>query len=199
MIETLVRRTIRPTWRFTKSGQVGIYLERGLTNLPALFGIERIDESRIVDYIVYQIYRCRMAFESGTWDYTWLFSKSAMEKFKKQFLSANGKSGMNYYINQWLDDAELSRRQLTDMIRKKKANPLRGMVYLESEEPIKKRFINTPEGLALCQGATTGWSPFSVACKQCDNWEQCEKITAKKYPELTRFRKDEYNNGKKKQ
>lgn len=198
MIETLVKRTINPKWKFTHSGQVGLYIEKGLSDLPALFGIEAIEESRIVDYVVYQIYRYRTSLQEDSWDYRWLFSKSAFEKYKKQFLSADGKSGMNYYINQWLDEAELSREKLTCMIKKRGQSPLKSMIYLESEEPIKRRFLNSEEGLALCQQATTGWSPFSYTCNQCDNWVQCEKITANKFPELVRFRKDEYKNGKKK-
>lgn len=99
--------------------------------------------------------------------------------------------------NQWLDEVELSRSALTDMIAKPKPNPLRNMVYLPSEEPIKRRFLNTPDGLALCQSSTTGWSPLSEACGRCDNWVECGKITAKKYPELMRFRKEIYGRQKK--
>lgn len=192
MIETIVKRTIDPKWKFTQSGVAALYLQDGLRQLPSLFGISDIDDGRVVDYVVYQLYRCRSFLKDGTWQYTWLFSKSAMDKFRKQFLSADGKSGMNYYINQWLDEAELSREMLTSMIAKQKPNPLRKLVYLASEEPIKKRFLNTKDGLVLCQSSTTGWSPLSETCGQCDYWVECEKITAKKYPELMRFRKEEY-------
>lgn len=192
MIETIVKRTIDPKWKFTQSGVAALYLQDGLRQLPSLFGISDIDDGRVVDYVVYQLYRCRSFLKDGTWQYTWLFSKSAMDKFRKQFLSADGKSGMNYYINQWLDEAELSREMLTSMIAKQKLNPLRKLVYLASEEPIKKRFLNTKDGLALCQSSTTGWSPLSETCGRCDNWEECGKMTATKYPELMRFRKEEY-------
>lgn len=192
MIEVVVKRTINPKWKFTQSGVAASYLEKGLRQLPSLFGVSDIDDERIVDYIVYQLYRQRTAIEEGSWQHTWLFSAAAMEKFRKQFLSADGKSGMNYYINQWLDEAELSRSALTAMIAKPKLSPLRKLIYLASEEPIKKRFLNTKDGLALCQSSTTGWSPLSETCGQCDNWDECEKITAKKYPELMRFRKEVY-------
>lgn len=192
MIETVVKRTIDPKWRFTQSGVAAIYLQNGLQQLPSLFGVSDIDDERIVDYLIYQLYRMRSFIADGSWQYTWLFSQSAMDKFKKQFLSADGKSGMNYYINQWLDEAELSRSKLTVMIAQPKPNPLRKMVYLASEEPIKRRFLNTEDGLILCQRSTTGWSPLSETCGRCDYWVECEKMTAKKYPELMRFRKEEY-------
>lgn len=197
MIQTLIQRTIDPKWTFTQSGQVALYLQTGIASLPVMYGFSNIDDERIVDYIVYQIYRARNAIEDGKWKYTWLFSKVAMEKYQKQFLSTDGKVGMNYYINQWLDDAELSRSALTAMIAKPKPNPLRNMIYLPSEEPIKKRFLNTPDGLMLCQASTTGWSPLSDTCGRCDNWVECGKITAKKYPELMRFRKELYGKQKK--
>lgn len=138
MIETVVKRTINPKWRFTQSGIAAIYLQNGLQQLPSLFGVSDIDDERIVDYLIYQLYRMRSFIADGSWQYTWLFSNSAMDKFKKQFLSADGKSGMNYYINQWLDEAELSRSKLTVMIAQPKPNPLRKMIYLASEEPIKR-------------------------------------------------------------
>lgn len=198
MIETLVKRTIDPKWRFTQSGVAALYLQNGLAMLPALFGVQEIDEERIVDYLVYQIYRLRSFIKNGTWQYNYLFSQSAMDKFRKQFMCAEGKSGINYYINQWLDEAELSRGQLLLMIAKPKPNPLRKMVYLESEEPIKLRFLNTTDGMLLCQQYTTGWSPLSGACGRCDNWVECGKMTAKKYPELMRFRKEVYHGRKEK-
>lgn len=192
MIETVVQRTINPKWRFTQSGVAALYLQKGLQQLPTLFGFSDIDDERIVDYLVYQLYRQRLSLANGSWQYTYLFSQSALGKYHSQFLSADGKSGMNYYINQWLEEAELSRGQLTAMIAPQKPNPLRKMIYLASEEPIKKRFLNTLDGLALCQRATTGWSPLSETCGKCDNWEECGKMTAKKYPELMRFRKEVY-------
>lgn len=192
MIETLIKRTIDPKWKFTQSGSAALYLQNGLQQLHHLFGVSNMSEERIIDYVVYQIYRYRTYIADGSWQYTWLFSLAAMDKFRKQFLSADGKSGMNYYIDQWLDEAELSRGQLTTMIAKPKQNPLRNMVYLEAEEPIKRRFLNTHDGLSLCQNSTTGWSPFSETCGRCDNWVECKNMTAKKYPELMRFRKEAY-------
>ena len=193
MIETLIRRTIDPKWKFTQSGLAALQLQKGLDMLPALFSVSEIDDERIVDYIVYQIYRSTKSIEDGKWNYSWLFSQNAMLKYKNQFLSEKGKSGMNYYINQWLDEYELSRGELTSMIAKQKPNPLRKLVYMESEEPIKKRFLNTEVGLLLCQQSTTGWSPLSETCKKCNNWIECGKMTAKKYPELMRFRKEAYH------
>ncbi len=198
MIETIVQKTIDPKWRFTQSGMVAMYLQNGLDQLPAFFGIQGIDDERIVDYLVYQLYRQRSSLANGTWQPTYLFSKAAFDKYRNQFMSADGKSGMNYYINQWLDEAELSRGQLVSMIAKPKPNMLRGMVYLASEDVIKRRFLNTEAGLALCQQSTTGWSPLSEVCGRCDNWVECGKMTAEKYPELMRFRREVYHGRKKK-
>lgn len=192
MIETVIRRTINPKWKFTQSGVVALYIQNGIQQLPGLFGVAEIDDERIVDYIVYQLYRLRSTIENGTWKYIYLFSQSALNKFHNQFMTTDGKSGMNYYINQWLDEAELSRGLLTSMIAKPKSNPLKKMIYLPSEEQIKKRFLNTEVGLNLCQRATTGWSPLSETCSKCDYWVECGKMTAIKFPELMRLRKEVY-------
>lgn len=193
MLQALIRRTIEPKWKCSRGGYDLVQVQNGLDDLQKLFGVEEMEESRITDYVVYQVYRMRDAIADGRWRQGWLFSIASMDKFRRQFLTANGKSGINYYINLWLEEAELSRPQLTKMIAKQKPNPLRSMVYMESEEPIKKRFLNTAVGLALCQQSTTGWSPLSLTCGRCDNWIECGKMTAKKYPELMRFRKEIYN------
>lgn len=199
MIKFLVERVIAPPkWNFPQSYAVGAYLQNGINELPKLYGISDIDDERIIDFILYQIYRCRNSIEEGKWQYTWIFSGPAKEKFKKQFLNEDGKSGMNYYIDQWLDEAELTRKKLVDRIADPKPNKLRQMVYLPSEEPIKRRFLNNDMGLALCQQSTTGWSPLSPTCEKCNNWIECGKLTAKKYPELIRFRKEAYHGRKEK-
>ena len=171
-------------------------LQHGIGLLPGLFSVSEIDEERIVDYVVYQVYRNRQMIEDGRWKQSWWFSQASLDKYRSQFMSEKGKSGINYYINQWLNEFELSRNSLTSMIAKQKPNPLRKMVYMESEEPIKKRFLNTEAGFALCQQVTTGWSPLSETCKKCKNWVECGQMTAKKYPELMRFRKEVYGNKK---
>lgn len=198
MLERLIRRTINPKFTYTQGGVALCQLEEGLNRLPEVFGVDDVSEERVVDYLVFQIYRSRTAIAEGRWRQNWLFSESAKDKYKKQFINEDGKSGMNYYINLWLDEAELSRGQLTAMIAKQRPNPLKRMVYLPSEEPIKKRFLNTDIGLALCQQSTTGWSPLSETCGRCDNWKECGKLTAKKYPELMRFRKEVYYGNKEK-
>lgn len=198
MIEVLIRRTINPKYKFTQSDFVAMRLEQGLNKLlPKLFAMSDLDDERIIDYLVYQIYLRRTAIEEGKWTPSWLFSDFALAKYKKQFIDEDGKSGMNYYIDKWLDEYELSRGELLKMIAKPKPSRLRSMVYMENEEQIKQRFLNTPEGLALCQQSTTGWSPLSATCGKCNNWVDCGKITAKKYPELMRFRKEVYGNQKK--
>lgn len=198
LIETVIRKAIVPQWSFTQNGRALVYMSIGMTRLPALFGVDRIDDARIVDYLVYQIYRSRKSIEQNNWRYEWLFSDNAIDKFRRQFLVEGSKSGMNYYIDRWLDEYEMSRAQLIAIIAEPKTSPLREMIYIESEEPIKQRFINTPDGLCLCQTATTGWSPLSFSCGRCDNWVECGKLTAMKYPELMRLRKEARNGRKEK-
>ena len=65
MIETVVKRTINPRWQFTQSGVVALYIQTGLQSLPGLFGVSDIDDERIVDYLVYQLYRQRTELSKG--------------------------------------------------------------------------------------------------------------------------------------
>lgn len=189
MIETLIKRTIKPTYKVTSNPQVSLYLEQKLKELPRVFGLVEMDDERIVDYIVYQIYRTREDIErGGNWNLTWIFSDYAKAKYKAQFLKENSRTGINYYIDKWLDEAELDRGKLKRMISPPKENPLKKLIYLISEEPVKRRFLNTEAGLGLCVSSTTGFTPLSPTCKVCENTDKCKEITERNFPELLRLR-----------
>lgn len=192
MIETLIKKAVNPKWQFSGSGVVALKLQQGLEQLPGVFGMAGLDDSRIVDYIVYQVYRNRDWIEQGKWEVNNMFSPNSQAKYKHQFMSAEGKAGINYYINQWLEDCDLTREMLAAIIAPPKQNRLKDMIYQESEELIKMRWHNTDEGFALCQQSTTGWSPLSKACKECKNWVECGKQTKERFPELMRLRKEAY-------
>lgn len=188
---------MKPKWNLTLNYAVAACIHMGLEKLPGLYGLSEIDDERIVDYVAYQLYRCRKSIADGKWKITWLFSEQSMDRFRRQFMSETGKSGMNYYIDQWLYEAELSRHDLIRIIADEKPSPLRDMVYMPSEEPVKRRFHNTADGFTLCQCSTTGWSPLSEACRECSFWADCGKQTAARFPELLRFRKEAYVKQKK--
>lgn len=158
------------------------------------FQLQDIADERIIDVMVYSLYLKRKPMRKFTaWD---VFSDMTMIKFQCQFMSENGKSGMNYYINKWLREANLTRTLLTKMIAKPKPHKMSKFIYLESDEMIKKRFYNTEIGYLLCQQSTTGWAPRSRNCKFCENADKCMIATEQKYPELVRLRIKDYENEK---
>ena len=182
-----------------KLPQSGISLQMTIEGVERLnkklFPCSNMADERIVDFIVYSLYLKRNTQYRFT--VSQIFSEGLMRKYQKQFMSADGKSGMNYYINKWLGEGDLSRSQLTKMIEKPKPHKMSKFIYMESEELIKKRFFNTETGYMLCQRSTTGWSPRSQYCNKCKNVEQCIVTTEQKYPELVRLRKKDYENGTK--
>lgn len=191
MIETVIRRCIDTKWRFP-GGPAIVQLENDLNVLVKLWPYENMADERIVDYVVYQIYRNRMTLEKKMmWQPHYMFTDYAVEKYRSQFMSSTGKSGMNYYIDQWLDESELDRRQLTAMVEEPKPNQMRKFVFMESEEATKRRFINTDDGYLMCQRGTTGWAPMSTACQKCNYQVQCEQDTERRLPELVRLRKEQ--------
>lgn len=161
-----------------------------------LFPYSNMADERIIDFLVYSLYLKRNTRYRFTVNQ--IFAGGLIEKFKKQFMSADGKSGMNYYINEWLDEAGLTRAELTKMIEKPKPHKMSKFIYMESEEVIKKRFYNTNMGYMLCQRSTTGWSPRSQYCRGCKSAEHCITVTEQKYPELVRLRRKDYENDKEK-
>ena len=186
-INKVIAALINPTYRIPGGGQSLQTIISGIGKInKELFPYSDMATDRIVDFFVYQLYikretRYRLTVED-------IFSDYAIGKYRKQFLSEDGKSGINYYINLWLASESITRASLVGMIDTSKQHRLQKYVYLESEELIKKRFYGTDMGYMLCQRSTTGWAPQSDTCRQCRYSEECRTTTAKKFPELYRLR-----------
>lgn len=194
MFQYVVKKLVGNDWLLPSA--TPRYVNMCVENLSKLFAGE-ISDGRIVDFIVYQIYRYRglIGIKGSSWNILWCFSDNAVKKFKSQFLDSNGKSGMMYYIDCWLEDAGLSRSRLEEMITGNNEHRLSKYIYIMSEDAVKRRFKNTELGFQLCIQSTTGWTPMSPVCSDCSNMARCLKISQKKCPELIRLRK-EYQNGR---
>ena len=196
MIETIVQVLIKKDWKLYGGPTSLPIIERGLERMKTLYPYSKMADERIVDFVVYQLYRYRNLignYDKG-WSLTWCFSEKAVEKYKRQFIDTDGKSGMNYYINQWLFSGELNRTILTDMIGEPKEHPLKKYIYMPSEDQIKRRSLSMYNGHVLCMMRTTCWSPFSDVCKECEHTDECIDYLGHNIPELLRLRKEAYEN-----
>lgn len=190
MFEYLVKNAIREDYALPATPAVVHDFRRGLMRMKVMFGIDLMSDERIINFFTYQVYRFRDLIEnpSANWSVIWCVSDNACEKYRRQFIDSEGKSGMRYFIDQWLTDNGVSKERLMAIIAPPKKNSMRQFVYMPSEEPVKMRFHNTSNGLLLCLGSTTGWSPKSAACGSCINVDKCKKETSLRYPELYRIR-----------
>lgn len=196
MFQYVVRELVSEGW--LPPSVAPIVVQSGLFEFSQLFP-SGLSDGRIVDFVVYQIYRYRDMIDVKTsrWSFSWCFSKTAVGKFKGQFLDEKGKSGMMYYIDQWLKTAGLSRSKLEDMIADTSEHRLAKFIYMQSEDSIKRRFGDLDMRLHICMASTTGWTPRSSVCSECANYSRCMKLSMKKYPELIRLRKEEYGRERK--
>lgn len=185
---TIIRTAIKKDWRLPGGAYSESVIGNGLERMRVLYPYSGMSERRIVDYLVYQIYRCRSLIADGGWTINWAFSDNAVLKYKKQFIDAGGKSGMNYYIDKWLEEYGMSREMLTKILappdnsKKIYVNPVH-------EEEIKERFFNQEVGYYLCQTSSTGWNPKSKHCPKCKYQTRCMEDTERRFPEITRLRK----------
>lgn len=195
-INKVITILIGDGYKIPGGGQSLAVVERGIKRInQVLFPYSDMADGRIIDYIVYFLYLKR----EPRWRFTVndMFGDYAISKYRNQFMSDDGKTGINYYIDQWLRDGGFTRSSLTKLIEKPKPHKMSKFIYMESEELIKKRFLNTDMGYMLCQSSTTGWAPRSRQCQICKNSSQCIYVTEQKYPELIRLRRQEFENGKK--
>ena len=193
-VEVIIRKCIYPKYRLPQNEYYLVNIEQGMQMYREKCYPMGLADERIADYILYQIYRYRdMIGVDSRWTIVWLFTQNAVEKYRAQFLSKGGKSGMYYYIHEWMDDNELTMQRVLNVIAEPKPNEMAKYVYMPSEEPIKRRWLNTEAGYTLCGTSTTGWSPQSRICNQCNYVGKCRVRMQTKYPELLRIRKEIQN------
>src|SRR5574344_362544 len=96
MFAIVIQSLIDKRWHFP-GGRGGVsVVENGIERLKKLYNYSDMADERIIDFVVYQIYRYRDLINSGRgWEITWCFSENAVEKYRKQFIDTSGKSGMN--------------------------------------------------------------------------------------------------------
>lgn len=178
----IMKRIFDAEFSFPNGGQMDGRISKVIKNMTKMYG--QCNENRIVDYCVFQLYRCRDS------EYTksltlGMFGDTAFSKFERFGVKKRNSE------NQWLAEVGLSRDYLCSLI-KKKEHPFAKFVYMPSEEMTKMRKINTDVGFFICAISTLMWSPYSKACSICSNAERCKKETEKRYPELYRIRIEKY-------
>lgn len=199
MLDRIIAKGMKVSYNIYDNPGNRRIVSAGLLRMKELFAVYGgCSEMRITDFVVYQIYRYRdmiAEWPRGSWTLSWCFGETAVEKYRQQFMSEDGKRGMNYYIDKWLSDMGLSREMLSDMLSEKRE---RGGKYicLTGEDATKRRFLNKPSGMMLCLASTTGWTPQSPVCKECRCSSECMERTERKYPEITRLRKEEQDRNK---
>lgn len=191
VVDLIIQKNITNQFKFADGVYQQGIIKRGLGRLWAALNLDELPDGRIIDFVVYQIYRFRDMIEqypNTKWQTTWLWSDSAVAKFEHQFFGEQAKAGINYYIDQWLKEGQLTRDQLIQMLSTPKEHPLAKYIYIEAEEPTKRRFLNTELGKLNCYRATTGWTPFSKACDECQYCMECMETFSKILPEIIRLR-----------
>jgi molybdopterin converting factor small subunit len=146
-----------------------------------------LGEERLTDFIIFAAYNRRNSIQPQQANV--IFGPTAISKFRER------KHQQRYYEDLWLEGGGISRSYLLDQIRDLSQHPQAQYIYVEAEEPTKRRMLNQRVGYVLCQESTLGWSPLSAACHECSYINDCKRETQKNYPELYRLR-SEYGTAK---
>lgn len=172
----IMKRLIDKQYTIRKGGENLKAIGNLFNNLSKEYGT--VTGVRLVDFCIFSAYYYR----NKPIQLKQAIGPTAVKKFIQV------KAGMIYYQNQWLEDAELTRQKLYDMVIDRSEHPQAKYIYMSSEENVKNRMLNNEAGYFLCQTATLGWTPLSPSCNQCEFAEKCKRETQRKYPELYRIR-----------
>lgn len=173
------KKLIDPTFRFSQGGDTIRTVSKFIDLFAKEFG--SVTKERLVDFCVCTAYAYR---ERPNYTYTikQVFGPASIKRMRQN------SHGKKHFEDQWLFGAHLSREHLVGMITDRQEHPQAKYIYVEAEEPTKKRMLNQEVGYMLCQASTLGWSPMSEACSQCAFIGKCRQDTQTKYPELYRIR-----------
>lgn len=170
-------KLMKPTFKFSGGGATTRTLNSFLDLMEKEFG--SVTSERLVDFCVCAAYAFR---NRPQWTINQVFGKSSIKRLKERT------KGGKYYEDQWLSSVSLNRVDLVAMIADKSVHPQAKFIYIASEEPTKRRMLNTAVGYLICQTSTLGWSPLSESCSKCNLAEDCKQELQKRFPELYRIR-----------
>lgn len=174
----IVRGAVNPEFYINEGGSNLRVIKKTLEDLKSRYG--SVSPERIVDFCICAAYTFR---NRPRYQLKQAFGQSMMERFSAHT------QGHKYYEDQWLQENNLSRKELIDSITPaRKEHPLAKYIYIASEDYTKQRMLNDEVGYVLCQQSTLGWSPCSQVCQRCNFTERCKIETEKNYPELYRIR-----------
>lgn len=181
---TIMKKAVDKNFAFPEGGRVKVKLSQFISKLNKEYG--DVTAQRLVDYCVFQIHKNRSSKYQSSLAVN-SFGDTGFSKYKEM---ANKRK--NYAEDAWLSENELSRVELQSLIEINKEHPQAKYIYMESEEPMKKRFLGTLTGFFICCEGTLLWSPFSKCCNECALSDKCKIETAKRYPEIYRLRVEKY-------
>lgn len=170
-------KLLKPTFKFSGGGATARTLANFLDLMEKEFG--SVTSERLVDFCVCAAYVFK---NRPQWTVNQIFGKASIKRLKERT------KGGKYYEDQWLSSVSLNRSDLVAMIADKSVHPQAKFIYIASEEPTKRRMLNTAVGYIICQTSTLGWSPLSESCSKCKATDDCKQELQKRFPELYRIR-----------
>lgn len=71
-----------------------------------------------------------------------------------------------------------------DLIDKEQEKPKNKSVLFDSSKAIRKRFLNTKEGFAICVQQTTLFDPSDTSCIRCNSRSECKELLRVNIPSI---------------
>ena len=106
--------------------------------------------------------------------FTWIFGKSAIERWKKYDIETN------VYITR----IGIKKNHKINVIRKHTEIPKIVSALRKTEEKFKAEFHNTRRGLLWCIANTTLYFHKSSLCATCNYKNECKKLLKQEYPKI---------------
>lgn len=172
-------------YKFKPSKTTKAVCESFLKLIDKEYSLYAVTENFLWDYFLFQWnYWNNLTLENQFNDkvvIAYIVGKKAFERWKERDQEYDWQME-NYDI---VKECSLDKKELIQQVKmitaQKQAQTAK---KFDSSKPIRKKYLNTDSGFAMCIEFTTLFDPTDMSCIRCQNRKDCKELLRANYPAL---------------
>ena len=169
-------------YKLKKSKTTASHCDSFLKIIDKEYSLYAVTENFLWDYFVFQwSYWEDTSLEnkfSNEVSLSWIIGKKAFQRWKERNQEHDWQIDKSWFADKYnLDKKELFA-----------VRELKTESKFDSSKPIRKQYLNTKQGLAMCTEFTTLFDPKDFSCIRCESRTDCRQLLKANYPALYNVR-----------